>query len=64
MIMAARPVNAILPISQRRRVTLWFHTSRWVPSSSSRAISGAPQNAPMTTGISPSPAARNSSVFR
>jgi hypothetical protein len=32
------------------RVTLWFHTSRWVPASSSRAISGAPQNSPISAG--------------
>ena len=31
-------------------VMLWVQTSRWVPASSSRAISGAPQNAPMTGG--------------
>ena len=36
--------------SQRARVMLWFQTSRWVPASSSRAIKGAPQNAPMMGG--------------
>jgi hypothetical protein len=49
-VMAARPVRASLTASQRVRVTLWFHTSRWVPASSSRVISGAPQNSPISAG--------------
>ena len=48
--MAARPVSPSLTASQRVRVMLWFHTSRCVPASSSRAISGAPQKSPMSAG--------------
>ena len=48
---AAPPPMAILTSSHLVRVTDWFHISRWVPVSSSRAISGAPQNAPMTRGV-------------
>ena len=47
---ADSPVIPILVASQRRREMLWLQTSRWVPVSSSRAISGAPQNAPITGG--------------
>ena len=47
---AARPMSPSLTASQRVRVTLWFHTSRWVPASSSRAISGAPQKIPTRAG--------------
>ncbi len=36
--------------SHRPRVTPCVHASRWVPSSSSRASSGAPQNAPIAAG--------------
>lgn len=46
----ARPMSASLTVSQRVRVTVWFHTSRWVPFSSSRPISGAPQNSPTRAG--------------
>ncbi len=46
----ARPRTVSLMASQRSRVTLWFQASRNVPLSSSRAISGAPQNRPITAG--------------
>jgi hypothetical protein len=36
--------------SQRVRLTLWVQASRWVPASTSRATSGAPQNTPSTAG--------------
>jgi hypothetical protein len=49
-VVAARAVRPSLTASQRVRVMLWFHTSRWVPASSSRAISGAPQKIPMSAG--------------
>ena len=48
--MAATPISTSLTASQRVRVMLWFQASRNVPVSSSRAISGAPQNMPMTAG--------------
>ena len=51
--MSAAVVSATKPslvASQRVRVTLWFHASRCVPASSSRATSGAPQKAPRTAG--------------
>src|SRR5450755_3596437 len=48
--MAASPIRPSLTASQRVRVTLWLHASRNVPASISRAISGAPQNAPMRAG--------------
>ena len=48
---SARPS---LVASQRPRVTLWVQTSRWVPASSSRATSGAPQNAPSSAGATAS----------
>ena len=47
---AARPVSPTFVASQRDRVTVWLHTSRWVPASSSRATSGAPQKTPMIPG--------------
>ncbi|WP_345154652.1 hypothetical protein [Nonomuraea rubra] len=37
-------------ISHRVLVMLWFHTSRCVPASSSRVISGAPQKSPTRAG--------------
>ena len=49
-VMAAMPTRPSFTASQRVRVMLWFHTSRCVPASSSRAISGAPQNSPMRAG--------------
>ncbi|WP_348638608.1 hypothetical protein [Actinomadura madurae] len=48
--MAARPTTPSFTASQRDRVTLWFQTSRCVPLSSSRVISGAPQKSPMRAG--------------
>ncbi len=48
--MLAKPTTLSLTASQRSRVTLWFQASRNVPVSSSRAISGAPQNRPITAG--------------
>ncbi|MFD0467110.1 hypothetical protein ACFQ0B_01380 [Nonomuraea thailandensis] len=42
---AATPMSASLTASQRVRVMLWLHTSRCVPDSSSRVISGAPRRA-------------------
>ena len=48
---AAPPPMAILTSSHLVRVTDWFHVSRYVPASSSLAIIGAPQNAPMTRGV-------------
>jgi hypothetical protein len=47
---ADRPANPTLVASQRRRPMLWLQASRCVPVSSSRATSGAPQNAPITGG--------------
>ena len=47
---AASAVTPSLVASQRVRVTDWFQASRWVPVSSSRATSGAPQKMPMTAG--------------
>ncbi len=47
---AARPVRTSLIASHRVRVTDWFQARAEVPLSSSRAISGAPQNRPMTAG--------------
>ena len=41
---------ASLTVSQRVRVTLWFQASWWVPVSSSRPISGAPQKMPIRAG--------------
>lgn len=50
---AAAPASTpILTASQRRRVTDWVNARRWVPCSSSRASSGAPQNMPTTSGSS------------
>ena len=46
----ARPSTPSLMASQRSRVTVWFQASRNVPDSSSPAMSGAPQNKPITTG--------------
>jgi hypothetical protein len=46
--MAARPPTASLTASHRVRVTDWFQARAAVPVSSSRAISGAPQNRPTT----------------
>ena len=46
----ARAVTPSLVASHRLRVTDWAQASRWVPASSSRATSGAPQNTPMITG--------------
>ena len=43
-----------LVASQRVRVIDWFHTRRWVPVSSSRATSGAPQKTPMIAGTTAS----------
>ena len=54
----ARPTTASLTASHRLRVMVWFHTNWWVPVSSSRPISGAPQNMPISAGA----ASRNSSV--
>jgi hypothetical protein len=48
--MAVRPVSASLTSVHRVLVTDWFHASRNVPASSSREISGAPQNAPVAAG--------------
>ncbi len=50
--MAVRPPTASLTASHRVRVTDWFQARAAVPVSSSRAISGAPQNRPMTAGTS------------
>ncbi|WP_254715024.1 hypothetical protein [Actinomadura sp. NAK00032] len=47
---AASPTRPSLTASQRLREMLWFHTSRCVPLSSSRAMSGAPQKIPMRAG--------------
>ena len=47
---AASSASPSLVASHRPRVTLWVQTSRWVPPSSSRATSGAPQNAPSSAG--------------
>ena len=47
---AASAVTPSLMASHRVRVTDWVQASRWVPASSSRATSGAPQNTPMITG--------------
>ena len=49
---AVRPPMTSLTASHRVRVTDWFQASAAVPVSSSRAISGAPQNRPMTAGAS------------
>jgi hypothetical protein len=48
--MAVRPTTVSLTASHRVRVTDWFQARSEVPVSSSRAISGAPQNRPMTAG--------------
>ena len=48
--MLVSPSTPSLTASQRSRVTLWFQASRNEPLSSSRAISGAPQNRPITAG--------------
>jgi hypothetical protein len=48
--MAVRPTAVSLTASHRVRVTDWFQARAEVPVSSSRAISGAPQNRPMTAG--------------
>ena len=37
--------------SQRVRVTPWVHARRKVPASNSLEMSGAPQNMPMTRGM-------------
>ena len=49
--MAARPPTVSLTASHRVRVMDWFQARAEVPVSSSRAISGAPQNRPMTAGV-------------
>jgi hypothetical protein len=49
---AARAPTVSLTASHRVRVTDWFQARAEVPVSSSRAISGAPQNRPMTAGAS------------
>ena len=46
----ARPTSPSLTSNQRIRLTLWVQAKRNVPVSSSRAMSGAPQNMPMSTG--------------
>lgn len=48
--MVPTPVMATLVASHLDRLTLWFQMSLCVPDSNSRAISGAPQNAPMSAG--------------
>ena len=48
--MAATPITVSLTASQRVRAMLWFQARRRVPASSSRVISGAPQNAPIRAG--------------
>jgi hypothetical protein len=50
--MAAIPPTASLAASHRVRVTDWFQARTAVPVSSSPAISGAPQNRPVTAGAS------------
>ena len=50
--MAASPMRPSFTAIQRVRVTLWFQASRYVPASNSRAIRGAPQNMPMSAGVS------------
>jgi len=42
--MLAVPTTPSFTSIQRERVTLWVHASRKEPVSSSRAMSGAPQN--------------------
>jgi hypothetical protein len=49
---ATTPMSPSLTASQWPRVMLWFHTSRCVPASSSRPISGAPQKSPTRAGRS------------
>ena len=46
----ARPTSPSLTSNQRIRLTLCVQARRKVPVSSSRAMSGAPQNMPMRTG--------------
>src|SRR5262245_26169979 len=46
----APPMRASSVASQRVRVTDWFQARRYVPVSSSRAISGAPQKMPIRAG--------------
>lgn len=46
----ASAMNESFTTSQRVRETLWFQTSRCVPPSSSRVMSGAPQKRPMSAG--------------
>ena len=48
--MTVRPPVVSLTASHRVRVMDWFQARAAVPVSSSRAISGAPQNRPMTAG--------------
>ena len=48
--MLASPIRPTLTVSQRLRVTLWVQASRWVPVSSSRVTSGAPQKIPTRAG--------------
>jgi hypothetical protein len=54
---AASVPRPSLVASQRVRVMLWVQASRWVPVSSSRATSGAPQNTPTTAGSATTDAA-------
>jgi hypothetical protein len=49
--MAASPPTASLTASDLVRVTDWLRARAKVPVSSSWAISGAPQNRPMTAGV-------------
>ena len=51
MVMAASPPTASLTASHLVLVTDWLQARSKVPVSSSRAISGAPQNRPMTAGV-------------
>ncbi len=50
MAIEASPTTVSLTASHRVRVTLWFQASWWVPVSSSRPISGAPQKMPISAG--------------
>ena len=44
------PTRPNLTRAQRRRLMPWVQTRRWVPCSTSRATSGAPQNRPTSSG--------------
>src|SRR4051794_117804 len=59
----AAPTTASLTASHLVRVTLCVHTSRCVPFSSSRATSGAAQNAPSSAGTATSAVASSLSSW-